>query len=127
MKRETYRTEYAQVWNKTAVDGDADSAVDVVLCPVGPGAAPPLNHARYWGYTSQWNLLDYPALVFPVTKVDPEKDVAETDYKPMNEQDEFSHKLYSPKTYVDAPVSLRLVGRRYEDKRSLKPWNSCWK
>jgi amidase len=109
------------------VDGDADSAVDVKLCPVRPGAVPPLSHARYWGYTSQWNLLDYPALVFPVTKVDPEKDVAETDSKPMNKQDEFNHQLYSPKTYVDAPVSLRLVGRRYEDERSLKPWNSCWK
>jgi Asp-tRNA(Asn)/Glu-tRNA(Gln) amidotransferase A subunit family amidase len=117
LKREAYRTEYAQVWNKTAMDGDADSAVDVILCPVGPGAAPPLNNARYWGYTSQWNLLDYPALVFPVTKVDPEKDLAETDYKPMNEQDEFNHRLYSPETYVDAPVSLQLVGRRYEDEK----------
>jgi hypothetical protein len=56
-------------------------------------------------------------LVFPVTKVDPEKDLAETDYKPMNEQDEFNHRLYSPETYVDAPVSLQLVGRRYEDEK----------
>jgi amidase len=117
IKREAYRAEYAALWNKTAVDGDADSAVDVILCPAGPGAAPPLNHARYWGYTSQWNLLDYPALVFPVTKVTQEKDLAETDYKPMNDQDEFNHKLYSPATYVDAPVSLQLVGRRYEDEK----------
>jgi amidase len=117
VKREAYRAEYAEVWNKTGVDEDADSAIDVILCPVGPGAAPPLNHARYWGYTSQWNLLDYPALVFPVTKVDQEKDQAEPDYKPMNDQDEFNHKLYSPTTYVDAPISLQLVGRRYEDEK----------
>lgn len=41
--------------------------VDVILCPVGPGAAPPVDNAKYWGYTSQWNLLDYPSLVFPVS------------------------------------------------------------
>ena len=95
VKREVYRVEYAELWNDIATDGDPGSVVDVILCPVGPGAAPPLNHARYWGYTSQWNLLDYPALVFPVTKVDQEKDKAEGDYKPMNDQDEFNHKLYS--------------------------------
>lgn len=73
-QRDEYREAYAAVWNKTAAAVDDDendpdtSAVDVILCPVGPGAAPPLNHARYWPYTSQWNLLDYPALVFPVTK-----------------------------------------------------------
>lgn len=117
VKREAYRAEYAELWNRTAAAGDEESAVDVILCPVGPGAAPPLNHARYWGYTSQWNLLDYPALVFPVTKVDQEKDQAEVGYKPMNDQDEFNYKLYSPAAYVDAPVSLQLVGRRYEDEK----------
>ena len=117
IKREAYRAEYAELWNKTAVDGDPETTVDVILCPVGPGAAPPLNHARYWGYTSQWNLLDYPALVFPVTRVDQEKDHAEVGYKSMNKQDEFNYKLYSPARYVDAPVSLQLVGRRYEDEK----------
>ncbi len=49
VKREMYRAEYGEVWNKTAAEDDAESAVDVILCPVGPGAAPPLNNARYWG------------------------------------------------------------------------------
>ena len=49
VKRDAYRAEYAELWNQTATDGDAESAVDVILSPVGPGAAPPLNHARYWG------------------------------------------------------------------------------
>ena len=92
-KRQEYRAEYAEVWNKTPVGGDGESAVDVILCPVGPGAAPPLNHARYWGYTSQWNLLDYPALVFPVTKVDQKEDLVEAGYQPMNEQDDWNYRL----------------------------------
>jgi amidase len=58
--------------------------------------------------------------VFPVTKVDQEKDQAEADYKPMNDQDEFNHKLYSPATYVNAPISLQLVGRRYEDEKTFE-------
>jgi amidase len=69
-KRDQYRADYSELWNSTATGKDAFAvpigAVDVILCPTGPGAAPPLNCARYWGYTSQWNLLDYPALVFPV-------------------------------------------------------------
>lgn len=57
IKRDIYKAEYNALW------GD----VDVILGPVGPGAAPPLNHAVYWPYTSTWNLLDYPSLVFPVS------------------------------------------------------------
>ncbi len=71
MQRENYRCEHAKHWNDTAtgsIDGDGrQRPVDVILCPAGPGAAPPLNCARYWGYTAQWNLLDCPAIVFPVS------------------------------------------------------------
>jgi len=123
-KREQYKKDYAQVWNETATavaeNGVPVGTVDVILCPVGPGAAPPLDHARYWGYTSQWNLLDYPALVFPVSKVDPEIDVVEEGYEPMNEQDGFNYKLYEPEKYRDAPVSLQLVGRRYDDEKVIE-------
>ena len=84
-------------WNSTAVDvgkdGSLIGAVDVILCPAGPGAAPPLDCSRYWSYTSQWNLLDYPALVFPVTMVNPAVDVRDDTYVPMNEQDRYNHDL----------------------------------
>ncbi len=97
MRREKYRRAYTKVWNDTATGtgehGEPEGMVDVILCPVGPGAAPPIDHAKYWGYTSQWNLLDYPALVFPVSKVDSKLDLAEEGYKPMNEKDEFNYNL----------------------------------
>ena len=123
MKRESYRTEYAKVWNDTAIGssktGEPEGMVDVILCPVGPGAAPPLDCSRYWNYTTQWNLLDYPALIFPVTKVDLTKDVVDQDYVSMNEKDEYNHQLWKsgPEKYKGAPVSLQLVGRRYEDEK----------
>jgi amidase len=73
-KRDQYRQGYAELWNSTATGRDElgfpTGLVDVILCPVGPGPAPPLNSARYWGYTAQWNILDYPALTFPVSSVE---------------------------------------------------------
>ena len=135
-RRESYRRAYAKVWNDTATD--KNGTVNVILCPVGPGAAPLLGHARYWSYTSQWNLLDYPALVFPVSRVDPKIDVADKDYKPANDKDEYNYKLCTctmtscpieprsmltdyflddPEKYAGAPISLQLVGRRYEDEK----------
>ncbi|KAI4122642.1 MAG: hypothetical protein LQ338_005690 [Usnochroma carphineum] len=123
-RREQYRRAYAKVWNETATGtgphGEPEGTVDVILAPVGPGAAPPLDQSRYWGYTSQWNLLDYPALVFPVGKVDPEVDAVEEGYKPMNEKDEFNYRLYEPEKYRGAPVSLQLIGRRYEDEKVVE-------
>ena len=96
-KRDSYRAEYSNLWNSTATGKTSDGAladmVDVILCPAGPGAAPLLDTAKWWGYTSQWNLLDYPALVFPVSKVDPQVDVADDSYQPRNAKDEYNWKL----------------------------------
>lgn len=111
-EREAYRGEYARHWNSAGtglpgpdsksgdgvsvlpLGGDADiGMVDVVLCPVGPGCAPPLNCARYWGYTSQWNLLDYPAAVFPTGLRCGPEDVVDKEYVPRNEQDKYNHDL----------------------------------
>jgi Asp-tRNA(Asn)/Glu-tRNA(Gln) amidotransferase A subunit family amidase len=41
IRRDEYRDEYARRWT--------ESGIDVLLCPVGPGAAPPIDSARYWG------------------------------------------------------------------------------
>ncbi|KAJ4358598.1 uncharacterized protein N0V89_003182 [Didymosphaeria variabile] len=110
-KRDAYREEYAAHWR--------ESGIDVLFCPVGPGAAPPIDCARYWGYTAQWNLLDYPALIAPVSKVLAD-DVVDKGYVPRNEQDRYNHELYSPEKYVNAPVSVQVVGRRYEDEKVVE-------
>jgi len=125
MEREIYRAGHAQAWNDTATGFDEagfpTGMVDVILCPAGPGPAPPLDTSKYWGYTSQWNLLDYPALVFPVTKMNVEEDVQEIDYSPMNEDDKYYYDLYAkPERFRDAPVSLQLVGRNFEDEKVIE-------
>ena len=107
-EREAYKAEYARHWNSVGTDlpgpssGDTldvtaaskeDSIVDVLLCPVGPGCAPPLDCARYWGYTAQWNLLDYPALVFPTGLQCGPEDAKEENYEPRNEYDNYNYGL----------------------------------
>lgn len=117
-KRNSYRSMYNQHWLDTGKDDD--HPVDALLCPVGPGCAPPHDQAKYWNYTSQWNLLEYPAIAFPVTQVDAELDVRDQTYVPQNELDRFNHELYTgPERYKDAPVSLQLVTRRYEDEKCI--------
>ena len=89
--------------------------VDVILSPVGPGAAPKIDTAKWWGYTSQWNLLDYPALVFPVDRVDVVKDGEKVEYESRNEKDAFNWELWEghgAEGWEGAPVCLQLVGRR---------------
>ncbi|MCJ1295451.1 hypothetical protein MMC34_007014 [Xylographa carneopallida] len=121
-EREAYRQEYAKVWNETTTGqdpetGELEGVVDAILCPVGPGVAPLHNTTKYWGYTSQWNLLDYPALVFPVSKVDAELDIVERGHKPITDIDEENWKLYDPETFAGLPISLQLVGRKFEDEK----------
>ena len=70
-----------------------EKMVDVVLCPVGPGCAPPHDCARYWAYTSQWNLLDYPCLIFPTGLQCGVEDEADAGYTPRNAQDEYNRNL----------------------------------
>lgn len=110
-RREEYRTAYAKLWNA--------ANIDMILCPVGPSAAPKLETAKYWGYTSQWNLLNYPALIFPVSQVSIEKDKVEEKYEPRNEKDKENWALwekFGAEGYVDAPVSLQLVGSRFKEE-----------
>ena len=97
-EREAYRSEYAKVWNETATTPETTNAglkgmVDAILCPVGPGVAPRHNTSKYWSYTSQWNLLDYPALSFPVCKVDKELDAGKERTEFFGELDEENWKL----------------------------------
>ena len=116
-ERNQYRAQYHAMWNATSTGtdevGNPTGMVDVILSPAGPGAAPPLNCSRYWSYTSQWNLLDYPAMTFPVStnfkpmrsmglaklifyqvsKVDLSKDPVSDSYVPRNDADRYNKKL----------------------------------
>lgn len=114
LEKGKYRKEYLAHWL-------SQGAPDAVIAPVFPGPACKPRTSRYWGYTAQWNLLDYPAIAFPVTTVDPQVDVPLKDYQPRNEMDEFVWKQYdSGESFANAPVSLCAVGLRNTDDLVVK-------
>jgi amidase len=102
--REAFREEYANHWNGIgAVNKNNEEhettlpifksyncKVDVLLCPVAPYVASPHGKAKYWSYTSLWNLLDYPALSLPTSTVVSEEIDCKPDRKsfmcPMDEE-----------------------------------------
>ena len=114
-QRDAYRAFYSKAWQDHGKE-DGQRPPDVLLCPPNFGAATPHDQSKYWGYTSQWNLLDWPGAVFPVTTVDPAKDPKDVNYTPKNEKDKFCYELYSPETYKDAPVSLQIIAPRNHDE-----------
>ncbi|OAL35295.1 hypothetical protein AYO20_05346 [Fonsecaea nubica] len=122
-KRDAFRAEYLSRWNATtgkAGSSSYEDAMDVLLSPNFPGGAFPIDKTKYWGYTSIFNLLDYPALAFPVTTGNPEKDRIDADFNPRNEDDRLVHEVYDPELYRGVPISLQLVGRRWDDEKVLQ-------
>lgn len=117
VRRDQYRRKYNRLWLNTGkYDGHP---VDAIILPAAPGCAPPHGNSKYWSYTSQWNLLEYPAVAFPASVADPEIDLRDCSYVPKNKQDAFNYELYSPELYRDAPVGLQLVTRKFEDEKCL--------
>lgn len=108
-KKNAYQYAYNEHWTA--------SGIDVLLCPTLPGPPQPHEENLWWGYTAQWNLLDYPGFTFPTTFVDQEKDLPIEGYKPTSEIDGFYYTNYKPEKFVDAPVALQLVAPRNEDEK----------
>ncbi|KAI1463022.1 amidase [Daldinia caldariorum] len=119
-ERDNYRTAYAKLLN--------ENPVDVILSPAGPSVASKHGTSRYWGYTSQWNLLDYPAIIFPAA--DAVGDAAREKpyeypegYQPLSEKDKYIYDLWKEhgaEGYKDAPISLQLIARRFDDEKLFR-------
>jgi Asp-tRNA(Asn)/Glu-tRNA(Gln) amidotransferase A subunit family amidase len=112
-----FHTAYNDFWRA--------SGIDVLLAPLHPGSAQPHYSTFSINYSAVWNFLDYPAISFPFTKVDPFKDSVEKNQNyvnttPRNIFDSFYRTRYTPDLYTDAPVALQLIARRNEDEKLLE-------
>ncbi|KAG7857975.1 hypothetical protein KL939_003231 [Ogataea angusta] len=112
--REFYRERYLQKM--------LELDVDYILSPAYSSVAPKLETARYWGYTSLWNILDFPNVVFPTgLKCDPALDAPDTSYKPRNDIEAYEYALYdTAEDFANAPISLQLTGKRWFDEELVK-------
>ncbi|EDN99928.1 hypothetical protein SS1G_02786 [Sclerotinia sclerotiorum 1980 UF-70] len=111
-----YRQAYSDYWNSTA---DADgNMVDAVLMPAAPHAAVIPGKWVHLAYTEVLNLLDYTALVIPITHADKHMDELHA-YVPVSEKDSRNWTAYDAEIYDDAPVGIQIVGRVCEEEKII--------
>ncbi|CAD0112983.1 unnamed protein product, partial [Aureobasidium uvarum] len=94
-----------------------ENELDAIMLPGAPQTATRFDEWGPINYTMLWNFLDYPATIVPTGRVR-ESDAADGgDFALYGEQDKKHYKLYdSPETYIDAPLSVQVVGMRQEDE-----------
>ncbi|KIW80464.1 hypothetical protein Z517_07080 [Fonsecaea pedrosoi CBS 271.37] len=105
-----YQIEYLNHWRATSSQTSTGKPIDALLTPSMASASFPHDYLPWWGYLAQWNLLDYPSVILPVSHVQL-SDVKDTTYQPVNELDQETYDLYDPALFDGAPISLQLVGR----------------
>lgn len=109
---------YAALWN--SIKSQSGKTVDVLLVPAMPHTALPHRGCRWVGYTKMFNILDYPALVFPAGQVSKEIDSnLPREYIPRNAADAWNWERYDPETMDGHNIGLQIVGRRYEEEKVL--------
>jgi len=123
VQREQFRARALQHWNNTRQRTSSGRPVDAILAPIAPTLASRHDCTRWWGYSSYWNLVDYPAAVFPIGRfsaADHRRDTANSLPSARNDVEEFVRGQWDPKGYNNAPVSLQLIGRRLNEEKLLK-------
>jgi len=110
-----YEAAYSDYWNSTAeADGQL---VDAVIMPVAPHAAVIPGKYYHTAYTEAINLMDYSAIVIPVTKANQKIDKFDANYESMNDLDHKNWEAYDPEIYDGAPVGVQLIARKYEEEK----------
>lgn len=106
-ERDAFRCEFADSWT--------EQDVDIVIGPAFVGPACHHDTSLYWTYTSLYNFVDYPGVVFPT----PISAQAREDYAPHYDKlsDECGHvkKLWEEGGFEGAPINLQINARKYHD------------
>ncbi|OGE50190.1 hypothetical protein PENARI_c018G01873 [Penicillium arizonense] len=89
-----------------------------------PAVGYPHDFSIYRGYTSLFNLLDYPSVILPIPnfKVDPQLDSVDDSYRPSenNPYHKPDHELYDPELFANQPSTIQIVGRPFEDDETIR-------
>ncbi|KAK7038032.1 amidase domain-containing protein [Favolaschia claudopus] len=115
-KKRDLRHEHLKHWEETARVTGTGRPVDLIIGPIAPYTAPPHGLNKNGQYTMVWNLLDCPAMVIPVSKVDQAQDVKQPRTEFHSADDKENYELYNPATFENAPISIQLIGRTMEEE-----------
>lgn len=106
-------TEIFDKWIELYKDFD----LDCIVSPACPGVAPLHDHYGIAPYTTQWNLVDFPALIVPYGKVE---DVDE----PQEVKETILTKCYTSydkkEDFLGAPGHIQVVGNFMQDEKVLQ-------
>ena len=111
-EKTTYQSEYLSIWQK-------QPHIDAWIQPVAPHAAVKHDEYKYYGYSTIINLLDWPAVVIPVTFADKTRDLQDLQYTGISELDTTIHQEYDADIYHGAPVAVQLIGRQLQEEYLL--------
>lgn len=109
--RDQAREEFLARFNAAGLDG--------LICPVL--GIPSCKHfdsnrlGKASGYATYFNVLDLAAGTIPVTKVLMSDAPAKGPYRNFTEQT--IQEAYDPETFLDCPISVQIVGRRWQEEK----------
>lgn len=97
-----------------------DNKIDFLISPTYCNVAPVSECVYSWSYTSLFNILDFPTLVFQTglfldSEIDKWDDTFK-DYQFRSELEKLELEQYDPQTFSGAPIGLQLTSRRYHDE-----------
>lgn len=107
--RDDFRCAFAEDWEA--------QGVDVVLGPAFVGPACAHDTAFYWTYTSLYNFVDYPGVVFPTPIRAAAGERYDDAYVPLSDACKHVKELWEAGDFQGAPVDLQLVARKYHDNQ----------
>ncbi|KAH3682427.1 hypothetical protein WICPIJ_006613 [Wickerhamomyces pijperi] len=87
--------------------------LDFIISPNSPNVADIPNNLRYWGYTSIYNMIDFPSIVFRTgLTYDVEKDV--------NGPVGVEGLVFNKEDYVNAPICLQVASVKYQEEKLVE-------
>lgn len=122
-KKYHWQQQVLKYWNSTITKTRTGEPVDAWISPIWSTTSwIPGDMDKVPGsYAMVQNVLDLPAVTFPVTTVDKsiDKPLASGEYKPVSERDKVLQEYYDPELYHGMPVVLELVTRRYQEEQAI--------
>lgn len=118
-EKEAIQQNFLADWMNTSSQTSTGRPIDALLFSAAPITACVPGHNEWCGYTGYFNTLDTPATVFPVTTVDPKVDTWENKPAPFSKMDKRYMDRYDPTVTAGCPVTVQLVGRRWQEEALL--------
>ncbi|KAK9899619.1 amidase [Cystobasidium minutum MCA 4210] len=118
-EKEAFQQEVLSKWLATVSQTTTGRPMDALLFPTVPSPVRRFDDEMYAGLTGIFNMLDLPACVVPVTFVDPAKDGKASNVEYFGDTDKLIHDQYDPEFAAGMPVTVQVVGRRWQEEALL--------